>query len=186
MHFLGDSYDIVKQSLLRWLQPFGQWSVHPLFTESVVQKDVKAFELLIGAKVVSTEVLAQDTDRSAYLSCAASCFHLFLDPDTGLLMRPTTSRSAVHYLFASELQWLTERRPDALTIVFDQSIVRGQERGCLETKLRRLRDQGVLAFAYISHACFLIAGRERLLVEQARRGILTESRLPPDRILAIP
>ena len=28
--FLGDSYDIVKQSLLRWLAFDGVWATHPM------------------------------------------------------------------------------------------------------------------------------------------------------------
>src|SRR5712671_2961007 len=89
IHYFGDSYDIVKQSLLRWLSTFGEWSVHPMFTEMVSRTDVAAFELLLNAKIVSTEVLTRETDRSAYFARATSCGHLFLDPDTGLRMRST-------------------------------------------------------------------------------------------------
>jgi hypothetical protein len=35
MRYFGDSYDIVKQSLIRWLADFGQWSAHPMFPEGV-------------------------------------------------------------------------------------------------------------------------------------------------------
>ena len=33
MDIFGDSYHNVKKSLLRWLKRFGDWSVHPMFTE---------------------------------------------------------------------------------------------------------------------------------------------------------
>ncbi len=89
MRYFGDSYDIVKQSLIRWLADFGQWSAHPMFTEAVTAADVAAFESLLNVKVVSTDVLTLDTDRSAYLACGSACGHLFLDPDTGLRMPST-------------------------------------------------------------------------------------------------
>jgi hypothetical protein len=84
MRYFGDSHDIVKQSLLRWLRPFGEWSVHPMFTEPVSASDVSVFERFLGAKVISTDVLTNNTDRSAYFSGACSCGNLFLDPDTGI------------------------------------------------------------------------------------------------------
>ncbi len=185
MRYFGDSYDIVKQSLLRWLRRFGEWSAHPMFTESVTPADVAAFEALLGAKVVSTEVLTLDTDRLAYFSCAASCGNLFLDPDTGLRMRSTRGVRAPEYLFASELVRISEQRPKSLTLVFDQSVGRGSEQLHLEGKLRDLRHHGVFGTAFVSHVCFVIAGRDRGLVERARSHIVTESKLPATRFLPV-
>jgi hypothetical protein len=48
MSYFGDSYDSVKQSLLRWLRPFGEWSIHPMFTEGVSAANVSGFEQFIG------------------------------------------------------------------------------------------------------------------------------------------
>jgi hypothetical protein len=169
MRYFGDSYDIVKQSLLRWLRPLGEWSVHPMFTEPVSSGDVAALESLLGAKVVSTDVLTVDTDRLAYFSCASSCGHLFLDPDTGLRMLSTRGVRAPEYIFASELVRLCEERPGSLTLVFDQSVGRGSEHLHLEGKIRELRRHRVFGSAYVSHACFVIAGQDRALVERARR-----------------
>ena len=191
MRYFGDSYDIVKQSFLRWLRSFGEWSVHPMFTEPVTPNDVDAFQALLGAKIVSTEVLTRDTDRSKYFSCARCCGHLFLDPDTGLLldsdtglrMRSTRGVRAPQYLFASELVRMSEQRPKSLTLLFDQSVGRGSERAHLKDQLRHLRHHGVFGTAFVSHACFVIAGRDRGLVEHARTQIITESKLPPSRFL---
>jgi hypothetical protein len=36
LRYFGDSYDIVKKSMLAWLSPFGKWQTHPMFTEVVV------------------------------------------------------------------------------------------------------------------------------------------------------
>jgi len=143
IRYLGDSYDIVKQSLLRWLKGFGEWSVHPMFTEPWAQSDVSVFELLLDAKVISTEILRVDTDRSAYLACCSSCGHLFLDPDTGLRMRTSGGADAPKFLFAAELEKLAKQRPDRLTLVFDQSVQRGSERLHLTAKLHELRERQV-------------------------------------------
>src|SRR5436309_2796668 len=144
MRFFGDSYDIVKQSLLSWLRSFGEWSAHPMFTETVSAADVAAFESLLSVKVVSTEVLTLTTDRSAYFACTSSCGHLFLDPDTGLRMLSTRGVRAPEYLFASELLRMSEQRPGSLTLVFDQGVGRGSAHLYLESKLRELRRYGIL------------------------------------------
>jgi len=185
MRYLGDSYDIVKQSLLLWLRNFGSWSVHPMFTEAVSPEDVAAFESLLGAKVVTTEVLTLDSDRSNYFSCAASTDNLFLDPDTGLRMRSTRGVRAPEYLFGTELLRLVEQRPTSLTVVFDQSVGRGSERLHLEGKLRKLLHHKVFGFAYVSHACFLVASLDHSLVERARNQVVSESRLPNSRFLSV-
>lgn len=186
IRYFGDSYDIVKQSMLCWLRNFGKWSVHPMFTETVSQADLAAFASLLDAKVISTEILTPHSDRSAYFASASSCGHLFLDPDTGLRMRPTGGVRGPEYLFASELLWLAEQRPGALTVVFDQSVRRGSERLHLNSKLRELRHHGVFGFAYVSHACFVVVGRELSLVELARARVIIESRLPENRFLPVP
>lgn len=186
MRYLGDSYDIVKQSLLHWLKGFGEWSVHPMFTEVVPQHDVAALELFLDAKVISTEILTTDTDRSVYLGCDSSCGHLFLDPDTGLRMRTSRGVRAPQFLFAAELEKLAEQRPNRLTLVFDQCVGRGSERLHLTAKLSELREHGVLGWAYVSHACFIVAGRDADLLAHARAQVLAQSRLPESRILSLP
>lgn len=183
--YFGDSYDIVKQSLLRWLGEFGEWRVHPMFTEAVMHTDVVAFESLLSVKVVSTDILTVDSDRAAYLACGSFCGHLFLDPDKGLRMRRVGGKEAPKYVFGNELRWLAEQRPDSLTMVFDQSVPRGSERDHMMAKLGGLRQQEVFGFAYISHACFLVAGQDHSLVEQARARVIAESRLPGNRFLSI-
>ncbi len=186
MGVFGDSYDIVKKSLLQWLRAFGEWSVHPMFTEEVSEADKAAYEALLGAKVVSTDVLSASTDRRAYLECAAPCGNLFLDPDTGLRMRKIFDRDAPKYLFADELRQLVEERPtEALTMVFDQSLPRGSERLHLDRKLKSLHQQGLFGYAYVSQASFVVAGRDRSLVERSHKHILHESRLPQGRLLEV-
>lgn len=42
VRFLGDSFDIVKQSLLRWLAQCGPWSAHAMFTDEVTIAEAEA------------------------------------------------------------------------------------------------------------------------------------------------
>jgi hypothetical protein len=185
MRYFGDSYDIVKQLLLRWLQSFGPWSVLPMFTEPVSDEDASAFEGLIGAQVISKAVLTIRSNRQAYFSCAPSCGNLFLDPNTGIRLMVTHGVRAPEYLFASELIQLTKQRPNALTVVFDQSVGRGSEHVHLGNKLQHLHNHGVVALAYQSHACFVITGCDHSLVNRARNKIISESRLPARRFLSV-
>jgi len=183
MRYFGDSYDIVKLSLINWLRDFGDWSVHPMLTESATDDEIAAFTRFLGARVVSSEVLTTTTDRSKYLACASKCGHLFLDPDTGLKMEATKRAKAPEYLFASELTDLIKSRPKSLTLVFDQSLQRGNERGSLEKKLNTLRSGGVHCFAYVSHACFIVGGSDEKLVGKALTDVMAKSKLPESRFL---
>jgi hypothetical protein len=168
MQYFGDSYDIVKQSFIRWLGRFGDWSVHPMLTESATAQQVERFERFLGARVVSTEVLTTSTNRESYLSCGAKCGNLFLDPDTGFRSRERGMRAPrTKYLFAHEFVRLSEQRPRALTLVFDQSLPRGKERDYMERKLADLQGDGVRCFAYMSHACSWVVVMKRWCVRHS-------------------
>jgi hypothetical protein len=102
--YLGDSYDIVKQSLLRCLGAVGTWSTHPMFTEPVSREEADTFSRLLGTRLLSHDVLTQTTDRDVYLAPARnSTDHVFLDPDTGIRPKPTGGIKAPRYLFGAEL-----------------------------------------------------------------------------------
>jgi hypothetical protein len=178
MQYFGDSYDIVKQSLIRWLEPFGRWSVHPMLTESAPE-EVDAYGRFLRAHVICKEVLARGVDRECYLSCGAKCGNLFLDPDTGLRLQKTCRR-APKYLFKHELVRLSEQRPCALTLVFDQSVPRGKQnaRICMRRKLAELQANGIHCFSYVSHAGFILGGRDERLVRRAFSRVISESKLP--------
>lgn len=186
MEYFGDSFDIVKMSLLHWLSSFGKWSIHPMFTECVTDAQVTAYERLLGANIVSKEILTPDKDRNAYFEDCSHCDHLFLDPDTGLKMRPVIGAKSRDYLFLPDLVGLFDRRRKSLTLVFDKSLARGSEREGLNRKLTELHRHGVFGFAYVSHACFVFTSRERSLLEQVREGVIKSSGLPRTRFLDIP
>lgn len=179
--FFGDSYDIVKLSLVRWLQGFGNWSVHPMFTEPVQPTFISYFEQFLNAQVISSEVLTFTTDRAAYFTCGGSCGNLLLDPNTGICVKSISGRNTPDYLFASELVKLAEQRPKFLTMVFDQSVGRGSEKIHMRTKLQYLLKENIPAFAYHSHACFIIAGSDAALIKNAYNSLIKDSKLPIER-----
>ena len=93
--FLGDSYDVVKRSLLNALDNSVAWMVHPMLTpgpngEEFTGDGIADYERLIGARVVSRRLLTPDEPfdslgrRDAFFDCARSVANLFIDPDTGL------------------------------------------------------------------------------------------------------
>ncbi len=86
--YFGDSYDVVKKSLIAWLCEFGGWYAHPMFTEPVTPDQSALFARFLDAKLVSAEELTPRTDRAAYFSSCLSAGNLFLDPDTGIHLVP--------------------------------------------------------------------------------------------------
>lgn len=180
---LGDSYDIVKRSLLQWLG--GEWSVHPMLTATPSKGEaafVSAYTNLVGATIISSTVFTQN-NRQPWLAPAHSCLgNLFLDPDKGLTLN---RRPSPQQLSADELVEITKGRSQALTVIFDQSFDRRdrREQKILE-KLGYLSSPGACAFASVSHACFIIAG-ERSLVTQARSRVIAESGLPECRLTIV-
>lgn len=158
---LGDSFDFVKRTFLGWLRPFGEWRVQPMCTDNL---PLSAYEKLIGATAISTSVLSGA--RAEIIDPATACQgNLFLDPDTGIKTR--MKRGSRAHISLQELIGLAQRRSRFLTAVFDQSISHGSEdarRSALREKLGALSGSGILAFAYLSHACFLVASQNEDLI----------------------
>lgn len=183
--FFGDSYDIVKQSLIDWLSGFGEWLVHPMFTVSVSRGAATEFSRFLGATLLSVDVLTPETDRSEYFTSCHKCGHLLLDPDIGLRIKRTAPAQAPSYLFGAELISMVRARPNSLTLVFDQSVARGAERSQIEQKLSHLLSQGIHGLAYVSHACFVLVGLDGALIDKAYQRIRKESRLPLGRLVKL-
>lgn len=181
-HF-GDSYDIVKKTLLSWLSQFGPWAAHPMFTDRWSETEAEDFSRLIGVPLISTRKLTADCNRHQYLAC---CFDyqgsLFLDPDTGVRMKGIGHLPC--YLYASELIDLTKSHSNFLTLTFDQSLARGSEKEQVREKLKHFGSQGLHGFAYVSHASFVVLGCAADLVKQAREHVLRQSGLPVNRVVA--
>lgn len=182
-HF-GDSYDIVKKSLLEWLSAFGPWVAHPMFTHPTNAEEAEAFSRFLGIPLVSTDVLNSSCDRASYFAACKQCHSLFLDPDTGIRIDAVEASRSPSYVFAKELVDLASARPQALTLTFDQSLSRGQDRELISTKLAHFAAQGVHGFAYVSHASFVVLGRSATQIHEAQAQLLARSALPRGRIVA--
>jgi hypothetical protein len=181
-HF-GDSYDIVKKSLLQWLSVFGPWAAHPMFTHTVTDTDAAAFAHFLGVGLVSTELLAPNCNRRAYLAPCANSRSIFLDPDTGVRLRSASDKRSAEFIFGDELVALASTRAEGLVLTFDQSLARGSEGKQVQEKLAHFLARGIYGFAYISHASFLILGQSSALVHEARDQVLSASGLPTHRIV---
>lgn len=186
VEFFGDSYDIVKKSLIAWLGSLGDWSAHPMFTEPVSTDQSASFSSFLGAHFISNEMLTPRTNREKYFSSCRSVGNLFLDPDTGVRLKRVGGAKSVQYIFGQELIELSLARPSALTLVFDQSYPRGSQALLIQGKLAYFASHGVHGFAYSSHAAFLILGGEAEIVGRARRNLLEMSGLPPVRLVTLP
>ena len=88
----GDSYDIVKQSLLRWLSDHGTWSVHPMFTDKDPTSYAEAYCSFLGVSAATIQTFfGKYHSRDCWIAAGNNCqHHLFFDPDTGL--RPDRPR----------------------------------------------------------------------------------------------
>ena len=185
MRYFGDTYDVVKQSLLRWLAPLGDWGVHPMFTENVSHENAEAFSAFLGARLISTDVLTGDTNRPIYFRSAQDCRnHLFLDPDTGIIVNSNKNKSNKQsYIFLPELIDIVNNRPNLLTLVFDQSVPRGKERQALQAKIDVLKSNGIHGTAYVSHTNFILITCDNELIKKAGFTLRKESLLPEARFI---
>lgn len=182
--YFGDSYDIVKHSLLRWLASLGPWNAHPMFTEAANTDQADGFSALLGVPLLSIDVLAQGQNRAEYFAVARSCStHLFLDPDTGIRAESAGSKKPAAYVFVDELVSIASRRPELLTLVFDQALSHGSEAAGLREKLSLLGKRELHGFAYRSHACFLLIGPSDAAVHRAHEVLLNEAHLPAGRFV---
>jgi hypothetical protein len=140
---------------------------------------LSAYEALMGAHVIAPSILTarnRDVGLAAVYSCATN---LFLDPDKGLRI----GNPSPQHISAVEFIQIVKRRPNFLTAVFDQCFDRRdlREQRLIE-KLNYLAGGGIHAFAYDSHACFIVAAAEKRLADAARARLIAESHLPERRL----
>lgn len=186
MEKFGDSYDLVKRSLLLCLSDFGEWSVLPMFTDKNPRLYAEDYCHLLGVTAVSTERLTSSSRTHLIEVASKTQDHLFLDPDTGLRLEQPDKNNQ-KYLLASELATIAEARPERLTLVFDQSIQRirgaGAKEKQLKTKLKWLKSKKIYGLVYVSHANFILVSRDLVLLKQARCTLINASKLPASRFL---
>jgi hypothetical protein len=183
LQYFGDSYDIVKKSLLAWLKDFGPWVTHPMFTESF-STEAEAFRRMLETPLVSVELLTPQTNREKYFSECRGADNLFLDPDTGVRLESCRGKKSVRYIFGSELVDLCRAKPKSLTLVFDQCFSRQFDKKLLlRRKLQYFAEANISAIAYDSHATFLLLGADANLINRARKRVMEVSGLPTHRLV---
>lgn len=182
---LGDSYDLVKRTLIGWLG--GAWAAHPMLTSEMEEEDRERLRSLLGVRaLLSNEVLRPGANREEYLRPAQEhAGHLFLDPDTGVLLKPRKDQedSPMH-VFGDELLAIVHapRRHCYLTLVYDQSFQRGEDKSlALRAKLAYFGGQRLSGAAYASHACFILLAANQDLLRGAVETL--KDWLPEDRLL---
>lgn len=188
LQYFGDSYDIVKKSLIGWLSEFGSWVTHPMFTEAFELEQVEAFSRMLETPLLSVDVLTPQTNRAEYFSSCGSAGtgNLFLDPETGVRLEPCRGKNSENYVFGPELSEWCKRRPESLTLIFDQSYSRTfKKETLLKEKLRYFAGNQISGFAYDSHATFFLLGANGTLVESARGRLLEVSGLPSNRLVRL-
>ena len=181
--FFGDSYDIVKQSFISWLKPFGPWTVHPMFTEDPGTDQARKFADFLQAELLPTKVMKARADLATCFAPCRDVDNLFIDPDTGVRIK---GRQSVRHILGETLVEIVCDRPQALTLVFDQSYTRAAEverTKEIRRKLAFFAGHNVYGLAYNSHATFLLLCKNLGLLNRAHRDLIKASRLPAKRIV---
>ena len=155
-----------------------------VYTAAPTNEFARELARLLWAPLISAEVLVPGTNRDDYFRPCVSQGSLFLDPNTGIRDQQQADPPE-NYLFSADLVRLVIARPSFLTLVFDQSLQRGNEWQQVSAKLDRMRQEGVLGFSYVSHAAFLVVAQDRQLLLEARQSLVQLSRLPDDRFTAV-
>ena len=183
----GDSYDIVKQSLLHWLNPLGPWACHPMFREVVEEKKRDKFERFLGVELLSSEPIIRNGRKRFFETAKSWNKNLLLDPTTGLSV-PSRETKRSFYLMGTELVEIAQARPGKLTLVFDQSIPRSNwstQQECVKEKLAWLQGKNLSSIAYFSHANFILVSSDNEVLNSAKNTLLQASNLPHFRILEV-
>ena len=190
---VGDTHDIAKLSMLRWLAPGEKWLIHPMYFPTRSEERDEAFPCRYADSLQVQLVRGDIWQRQQLIdSVAEDQGHLFLDPDTGL--RLDYSRTREHVTVRELIEVANSpARKRKLTLVYDHTIDRNpkqidcdeEEKGPpgqqIIKKLRRLHEAEVHAAAYIAHnqrIAFVWASADPGIVSGATRRIQPASRLP--------
>ena len=192
-HF-GDAHDIAKVTVMGWLAPCEEWSVHPMYyvapgdpwdTDFPCQ-----FAYYLGAHLVVGNLCLRHELVDIVKRHKG---HVFLDPDKGLkldgsLPKRRADNGPRQHLNVVELGAVATHEPrrSSLVLVYDHSIDRnycgaGTPDQQIGAKLLRIRGMGVHAAAYVAYhqrVSFIWASVDCGLVTAATRRMVAASRLP--------
>jgi hypothetical protein len=158
--FLGDSYDAVKRL---WQEVFSDWApllAEPRFIPAEIQNDFTT--------VTRIPLLGNH---------CPPIYSIFNDPDTGIRLPDRgNQREGVTHINLASISNQLRNSAVCCVLTFDQSHHR--EAGFppatqRDVKVRWLRDQGMHAFYYVSHAPFLFAFAKEDNMSTARERLLT-------------
>ena len=179
----GDTYEMAKICMLRWLERFEPWGIHPMYFPKRGEPRDEAFPCnyadFLGITCVGGDIRTPDRLAEAVHNWQGT---LFLDPDTGLWRDKGTDRTHVGMPDLITIAQANNRK-NRLTLVYDQSIDRNDpnhrsRRDQIRAKLTTLKDAGIHSAAYVSHIAFIWLSCNPDVVTQATRNVLRESRLP--------
>lgn len=169
--YLGDSYDIVKRFWADILGPIAPLYVYPEFIPEPI-------------RIQFTQLTRMQFYKSS-MSQEKRQFGIFLDPDTGF-RHPSakTMKFTVKHVGVDCLRRLyDEIRPEYM-VCFDQSFTHGRA-SCKQDKMaekcKAIRQHGLHAFYFDSHASFLfISDEEQTLGRIA--GAISAAGIPNTRL----
>ena len=189
--FFGESHDMAKRQIMRWLAPKERWAAHPMwFDQGPEDRCYPDFPSEYAAALGVCIVDVDPQDRSKFFEAAQTCGeHLLLDPDTGL-WKGRNSRKHVTVKQFVQIVKSPDRR-GKLTLIYDQSYRRDHGGVDIwkqtEEKLRGLRCSGVHAAAYMAHGGskvrFIWASPDPEAVKEATRRMQAKSGFPYRRFV---
>ena len=192
-HFFGESHDLAKREIMRWLAPQEPWAAHPMWFEQGQenQEEPDFLEKYQAALGVDTIVGGVDQNWDDFPEDAQGCQgNLLLDPDTGLWTPANGRRSRKHVTIRQFVRIVESREPQGkLTLIYDQSYIRSGHniRTQTEAKLRTLRGSHVHSVAYLAHEGskmrFIWAATDRHAITNATHRMQTESNFPHWRFI---
>jgi hypothetical protein len=147
--YLGDSYDFVKRFICSALSPIATLYAHERFVPGAIRERY--------TKVTGIPILSE------YFKGG---FGVLLDPNTGVCLpeqKPLSGATRSHISLGFIIELNNERHPDYI-VCFDQSCHRKRDlspKAQRERKMKVLRDNGLSAFYYASHAPFLFTAQNR-------------------------
>ena len=164
--YFGDSYDLVKRFFCRELSLLGySVAVDPMLTGAWSTNE-QEFYRLIGAEPIAGE---------GTISTRAA---LFLDPDTGINAKGGRQHASFDRLAREATSY-------ELVFAFDQSFSRqSKPEIVMREKLSALRSRGCHGMYYDSHARFVFVAKERHVLHELQRQLLSLG-LPASRLLTV-
>ena len=193
--FFGESRDIAKRQIMKWLAPNVRWSAHPMWYGNRKAKPHVPNFLNCYAAAIDVAIVdgGDSANPDALLEATLGCReHLFLDPDTGLGER-IRRRYRTHMDYDHFIQIVrAPLRRGMLTLIYDEGNAKGGKMDsftqAIQRKVDRLhRNKDVHAVGYLAElalkVCFIWASTNCEVVTDATRNLQYASGFPDWRFV---